>query len=127
MDDRRRIENTAGAVKLSDLGMGMARQATGSGAPAEVLELRSFALYVLSRGNGVSEGGRKALADYRKLLGSMQVKGEVVEISETRIGIEGETRICARFASAERAAKTWMDMQRSLTGADLVQLKAEKC
>ena len=107
--------------------MRTARPSTGSGAPAAVLKLRSFALYVLSRGNGVSEGGRKALADFRKLLGSMQAKGEVVEVSDTRIGIEGETRMCARFASAESAAKAWMDMQRSLTDADLVQLKAEKC
>lgn len=127
MNDRCRTEDTAGHVETSDLGMPMAGPATGSGAPAAVLELRSFALYVLSRGNGVSEGGRKALADFRKLLGSMQAKGEVVEVSDTRIGIEGETRICARFASAERAAKAWTDMQRSLTGADLVQLKGEKC
>lgn len=127
LDDWHRTEITTGAVELPDVGMRTARPGTGSGAPAAVLELRSFALYVLSRGNGVSEGGQKALADFRKLLGSMQAKGEVVEVSDTRIGLEGETRICARFASAEHAAKAWTDMQRSLTGADLVQLKAEMC
>lgn len=123
----RMVENTTGAVELSDLGMRMACPGTGSSVPTAVLELRSFALYVLSRGSGVSEGGQKALADFRKLLGSMQAKGEVVEVSDTRIGIEGETRICVRFADAEHAAKAWMNMQCSLTGADLVQLKAEKC
>jgi hypothetical protein len=127
LDHRNKTENTVGVVELPDLGVRTARPGTGSGAPAEVLEHRSFALYVLSRGNGVPEGGRKALADFRKLLSSMQAKGEVIEFSDTRIGIEGETRICARFASAELTAKVWMDMQRSFTGADLVQLKAEKC
>ena len=127
MDDMRGIEDTADAGELPELGMRMARRGSGSGAPAVVLEFQSFALYVLSRGNGVSQGGRKALADFRKLLRSMQAKGEVLEVLDARIGIEGETRVCARFASAEHAAKAWTVMQRSFTGVDLVQLKAEKC
>ena len=78
LERRRRTENTAGIVETPDLGMRTARPSTGSSAPAADLEFRSFALYVLSRGKGVSEGGRKALTDFRKLLGSMQAKGEVV-------------------------------------------------
>lgn len=117
----------SGVSEPTDLRLLFACQNTGSGMPKEVLELRSFALYVLSRGNGVSEEGRKALSDFRKLVDMMQEKGEIDEVSDTRIGIEGDTRICARFATPNGAAKAWMDMQRLLPSGDLVQLKAEKC
>ena len=93
--------------------------------PGAVLELRSFSLYALSRGKGVSEAGRKAIADFRELLRSMKAEGHVVDVSDTRIGLEGETRICASFASPEMAGRAWTQMQRSL--GDLVQLKPEKC
>jgi len=98
-----------------------------AGPPDAVLELQSFALYALSRGKGLSESGQRAIADFRELLRSMKAEGHVVEVSDTRIGIEGETRICARFASPEPAGRAWLQMQRSLVGADLVQLKPEKC
>ena len=95
--------------------------------PDAVLELQSFALYALSRGAGLSESGQRAIADFRELLRNMKAEGNVIEISDTRIGIEGETRICARFTSPEIAGKVWMQMRRSLVAADLVQLKPEKC
>lgn len=125
--DSRRPNGTENAVELLDMTARTAGEGSGGDPPAAVLELRSFALYVLSRGKGVSDRGRKALADFRKMLRNMNGKGQVAEVSETRIGIEGETKICARFGSAELAAKAWIDMRRSLADADLVELKAEKC
>lgn len=137
LDDRRRQSpylagsfrpsGTQNPVEFLDVMARTHSEGTGAEPPAAVLELRSFALYVLSRGNGVSDRGRKALADFREMLRRMSNKGQVAEISEARIGIEGETKICARFASAELAAKAWIDMRRSLADAELVQLKAEKC
>jgi hypothetical protein len=95
--------------------------------PDTVLERQSFAFYALSRGKGLSEDGRKALAGFRQLLRDMKAEGQVVEVSDTRIGLEGETRVCAKFASADLAGKAWTQMQRLSAGADLVQLKPEKC
>jgi hypothetical protein len=95
--------------------------------PRAVFQLHSFALYALSRGSGLSASGQRAIAEFRDLLRSMKADGGVVHVSETRIGIEGETKICAEFATAELAGQVWMHMTQSLQGADLVQLKAEEC
>ncbi|WP_283445627.1 hypothetical protein [Noviherbaspirillum suwonense] len=118
--DSRRPNGMENVVEMLAVTALTAGEGSGVDPPGAVLELRSFALYVLSRGEGVSDRGRKVLADFRKMLRNMSGKGQVAEISETRIGIEGETKICARFASAELAAKTWIDIQRSLADADLV-------
>jgi hypothetical protein len=121
-------------VQVPGLGDGLLELMTESadssrdtGPPAAVLELQSFALYALSRGRGLSERGQRAIADFRELLRNMKAEGQVIEVSDTRIGIEGETRICVSFTSPELAGKVWMQMQRSLVAADLVQLKPEKC
>ena len=95
--------------------------------PDAVRELQSFAFYALSRGKGLSDEGRKALDGFRQLLREMKAEGQVVEITDARIGIEGETRVCAKFASAELAGKAWTQLQQLSAGADLVQLKPEKC
>jgi hypothetical protein len=112
---------------LLELMAGSADSRHDTGPPDAVLELQGFALYALSRGRGLSESGQKAIADFRELLRNMKAEGQVIEVSDTRIGIEGETRICASFTSPELAGKAWMQMQRSLVAADLVQLKPEKC
>jgi hypothetical protein len=106
---------------------GSADPGRDAGPPDAVLELRSFAFYALSRGKGLSEDGRRALEGFRELLRNMKAEGHVVEVSDTRIGIEGETRVCAKFASAELAGKAWTQLQQLSAGADLVQLKPEKC
>jgi hypothetical protein len=106
---------------------GSADSGRDTGPPDTVLELQSFAFYALSRGKGLSEEGRKVLEDFRELLRGMKAEGQVVEVSDSRIGLEGETRICAKFASSDLAAKVWMQMRRLSAGVDLVQLKAEKC
>jgi hypothetical protein len=121
------VEGTAFGDGLLELMAESADSSRDAGPPAAVLELQSFALYALSRGRGLSESGQRAIADFRELLRNMRAEGYVIEVSDTRIGIEGETRICAQFASPELAGKVWMQMQRSLVAADLVQLKPERC
>jgi hypothetical protein len=112
---------------LLELMIGSGDSSRDTGPPDAVLELQSFALYALSRGRGLSESGQRAIAEFRELLSNLKAEGHLIEVSDTRIGIEGETRICASFTNRELAGKVWMQMQRSLVGADLVQLKAEKC
>ena len=130
--DNRPAEGSAVDAGLLELTAGPADSSggaapPGAAPPGAVIELRSFALYALSRGRGVSEGGRKAIADFRELLRNLKAEGQVVEVSDVRIGLEGETKICASFASPELAGKAWLQLQGSLAGADLVQLKPEKC
>jgi hypothetical protein len=125
--DNRPAKGAAIDVGLLERTAGPADPGGDTGAPGAVLELQSFALYALSRGRGLSEGGQRAIVDFRELLRTIKAEGHAVEVSDQRIGIEGETKICASFASPELAGKAWMQMQRSLGGADLVQLKPEKC
>jgi len=125
--DHRPAKGAAIDVGLLELIAGPADSGPDTGAPGAVLELQSFALYALSRGRGLSESGQRAIVEFRELLRNMKAAGHVVAVSDMRIGIEGETKICASFASPELAGKAWMQMQRSLAGADLVQLKPEKC
>ncbi|MBR1164939.1 hypothetical protein [Bradyrhizobium elkanii] len=95
--------------------------------PEAVLQSQSFAFYALSRGNGLSDEGRRLLEVFRELLRRMKAEGQIVQVSDSRFGLEGETRICAEFVSSDSASKAWMQMQRLSAGVDLVQLKPEKC
>jgi hypothetical protein len=98
-----------------------------SSPPAAVLQTRSFALLALSRGQGVSEAGLRAIADFRSLLRGLQADGKIIRITDTRIGIEGETRICAEFITPELAGQVWSQMRRIISGVDLVRLSPESC
>ena len=125
--DHQAGRGTASDAGLLELAAELSEKRPSANPPEAVLDLQSFALYVLSRGRGITESGQKAIADFRELLRNMKAEGLVVDVSDTRIGLEGETRICARFASPELAGKVWSQMSRSLVDAELVQLKAEKC
>ena len=58
---------------------------------------------------------------------TMFYQGEVTRLVEHRIGLEGETRLCAEF-SDEHAADKFFDQLHSLThGVDLVNIKKEVC
>jgi hypothetical protein len=92
-----------------------------------VAETRSFALSALSRGRGVSQAGLQAVADFRNILQSMKADGKVTRITESRIGLEGETKICAEFATPEAARQVWTQMQNLTAGIDLVQLQVGNC
>ena len=97
--------------------------------PPETLEPvpHSFSVYALSRGKGVPEQAREVLVQSRTLLKAAQERGEVLRMVEQRIGIEGETRICAQFSNVEKAL-TMMDQIKKIgQGVDLVNVKAEPC
>jgi hypothetical protein len=90
-------------------------------------EPRSFALYALSRGKGVPDAARAALADVEKALEDLQARGADITITEERIGLEGETRLCATFADASLAEETLERIRRLASGVDLVNLTEEPC
>jgi hypothetical protein len=94
---------------------------------AASFEPRSFALYALSRGKGVPEPARAALADAKKALEDLQARGADISITQERIGLEGETRLCATFADAGLAEEALEKIRRLASGADLVNLTEEPC
>lgn len=88
---------------------------------------QSISVYALSRGQGVPDPARDVLAHSRTLLKSAQERGEVRRMVEQRIGIEGETRLCAEFSDAESAHSMIEQIQQLGQGVDLINVKVEPC
>ncbi len=115
------------------LGMGIMMMGASKGCaetkPPETLAPapQSISVYALSRGKGVPDQARAVLTETRDLLKAAQERGEIVRMKEQRIGIEGETKLCAEF-SEEKSAQPMIDQIRELgQGVDLIQIKAEPC
>ena len=87
----------------------------------------SVALYVLSRGKGVPEPARQVLREARAILEEAQYEGKVVGLKQTRIGLEGETRLCAVFNDREVAAEMIKRLRALTQGVELVNLVVEPC
>ena len=95
--------------------------------PKDVDGFRSFAVYALSRGQGVPPDARKALSEARHLLERDRARDVILQIYETRIGIEGETRLCAEYRTSEAAGIAFRRISAIVEGRDLVRLVAEPC
>ena len=89
--------------------------------------MRSFAVYALSRGKGVPREARDALARVREVLEADRGRGVRVSVETTRIGLEGETRVCATYADPQDASQAYQRAQALVKGVDLVNLVAEPC
>jgi hypothetical protein len=87
----------------------------------------SFALYALSRGKGVPAPARQVMQRVLGLLEEARQRGDVLSLVQTRIGLEGETRLCATFATPDAAHAAWMQARRFVEGTDLVNLVIEPC
>src|SRR5437016_2988329 len=55
----------------------------------------SFAVYALSRGRGVPEATLRAWQAIRTLLEDARREGALAQLQQTRLGLEGEVRLCA--------------------------------
>ena len=90
---------------------------------------QSISVYALSRGKGVPDQAREVLTQSRALLKAAQERGEVLRVVEQRIGIEGETRLCAEFFHAEsESSRTLINRIQQLgKNVDLINVKVEPC
>ena len=88
---------------------------------------QSFSIYALSRGKGVPEQARKVLEEARTLLQSAQKDGVVTRLIDQRIGLEGETRLCAEFRDVDSARKFFARIQDLGQEVDLINVKNEPC
>lgn len=87
----------------------------------------SVAVYALSRGKGVPESTRKALRDVFTLFEGLQRSAHITRIEQSRIGLEGETRVCVEFKNAE-VAKATIGQLRSLgRDVELFNVVEEPC
>lgn len=96
-------------------------------APAQSAGGAEVAVYALSRGKGVPDQTRQALGAARDLFAKMKAEGRVLDIVETRIGLEGERRICARFKNAADAAAAMQELRALATNVELFNVVSEPC
>ena len=96
--------------------------------PGEKLAgLKSFSVYALSRGSGVSEAASELILELRSRYQANGRQREVFAYAEDRIGLEGETRICLMFDSASATQTAWKDVQFLIGAKELIDLRAEGC
>lgn len=89
--------------------------------------VKSFALYTLSRARGVPPEAREALRKLQALLDEEQGRGVVVKVQSTRIGLEGETRLCAEFEDEAAGGAAFRRASAMVEGVELVNLVVEPC
>ena len=89
--------------------------------------IKSFAVYTLSRGKGVPEEAREAMQQVAKLAEDDRRRGVKVTVETTRIGIEGETRVCIAYEDPQEGTRAYGQARDLVKGVDLVNLAAEPC
>ena len=87
----------------------------------------SFAVYALSRGKGVPPEADDALRRVREMVGGDKGSGVRVQMTTTRVGLEGETRLCLEYQDAGEAARALPRIRSLVEGVDLVNLVVEAC
>ena len=86
-----------------------------------------FALYALSRGKGVPEPTRGALEKANSLLEDARQRGEVLALSKTRIGLEGEMRLCVQAKDAAAARELQRKIRAIAENVELFNIVEEPC
>ncbi len=84
-------------------------------------------MYALSRGKGVPEQARKVLDQARQVLKEGQDQGKVKRLVDQRIGLEGETQLCAEFSDEQSADRFFDELHYFSREVDLVDMKKEAC
>jgi hypothetical protein len=83
-------------------------------------------VYALSKGRGLPDATRAALNRARELLRARQADGTVTHLEDKRIGLEGETRLCAELTAAGAGA-VLAELRQLAEGVELLTVKEEPC
>ncbi len=86
-----------------------------------------FALYALSRGKGVPAATRGALEEATAVLEDARQRGDVLAITGTRIGLEGETRLCVQARDAAVARDLQRKVRAITDNVELLNIVDEPC
>lgn len=90
-------------------------------------QTKSFAVLALSRGTGVPKTAREVLKKVQTLLDNAKENGADITISRYRIGLEGETKLCAEFLDPELGGRLLAQVQDLSRGVDLINVEVEPC
>jgi hypothetical protein len=99
----------------------------GAETRASQMSSTSFAVYALSQGRGVPEPTRNAWQTIWTMLEDARREGKVARLQQTRIGLEGEVRLCAEFSEAERAREQLARVRAIGRGVPLLNIVEEAC
>jgi len=103
------------------------RQAAAPPPADEPPQPTSIVIYTLSRGKGVPAETRAAAKQIRALLEQRQQASVVTALHASRIGLEGETRLCAEFGNREDAQAALADIRKLSSGVDMINVVEEPC
>ncbi len=101
--------------------------APAAAAPEAPNDRPSFAVYALSRGSGVPEGARSALDAVRGWLEDASARGIAIRVEQSRIGLEGEMRLCAEFEDPNEFRALRERVRARVAGIALVDFREEPC
>jgi hypothetical protein len=120
--------STVGPIVTAALLLSATASACAGGTSTDISsEAQGFAMYALSRGKGVPEGAKAALAKAEAMLQGLRDQGADIALARERIGLEGETRLCATFGDRGLARETLERIRRLASGVDLVNLVEQPC
>jgi hypothetical protein len=87
----------------------------------------SFAVSALSRGRGVPPPTRAAWQAVWTMLEDARREGKVTRLQQTRIGLEGEVRLCAEFADPAHARELLARARQIVEGVELINVVEAPC
>ena len=88
---------------------------------------RSVAVYALSRGSGVPSATREAYQKAQTLLHDLERDKRAARVEETRLGLEGESRLCAEFTNDENARAAIEKLRALARDVELMNVVEEPC
>ncbi|RDZ28586.1 hypothetical protein DX914_05530 [Lysobacter silvisoli] len=92
--------------------------------PAPYLDI---SITTLSKGRGVPEPTREAYQRVRALMDHKQREQQLSGLSVRRMGLEGETRLCARFSDAAQAREALAEIRELTAGVELIAVESTPC
>lgn len=111
----------AGAMAASCAGGGLAD------ASIAVVPTKSFVVLALSRGTGVPPAAQAFLAKAHDLLAKAKDAGVDMAVSQQRIGLEGESKLCVEFSDPQLGGRWFTRIQDLARGIDLINVAIEPC
>ena len=88
---------------------------------------RTFSVYALSRGKGVPPEARASQQKVQEMVDADRQRGVRVTVEATRIGIEGERRLCVTYENSRDGARALERVRAVVKGVDLVNVVEEPC
>lgn len=87
----------------------------------------SIAVTTLSKGRGVPEPTRASYQRVRALLEDKQRAAQLSELAVKRMGLEGETRLCAEFRDPAQARAALAEIRKLTDGVELINVEPAPC